>query len=477
MPTINRFLICSGLEESGGKFSTYIAPLSRNICAGKTSGREASFAFFIPNIPQTEKCGYYVDKLIEKTHAKLSFVQLDPHDTLESSKTKHVGHGSTDDTWKAMSKAIAERARPGLMRTDESLLLILLCFFNHEVSLDVLCRGASSRQRWTRQGENENTGPSSMGLAKDLQFLLSDYTRLKIAAHELEKHSTITKNYNETYTVISVIRNHIIDQLPRQLHSFWRLQALIIAYRAVPWKHLEPMLPKLKEPIMIHLKHTLQEVRDHEGFKNMSENMRVDLALTLVEASRFQKIEWKKLAVALAKEVAHGLNNRYVRYCIAARESLLYRITGDYTQAVHVIETTLDPTQHRLDIDMMAHVAAGYLQVQRAMNYFQNEQLALSLKTLDAWQPLQDTPAERAVLFHISILRGRVLRFQGKFHESLACLKKYEHFDDLLFGDELCDLTCEIADTLRELMILCMVNNCSGGNLPVKCRLCPLNCS
>lgn len=204
---------------------------------------------------------------------------------------------------------------------------------------------------------------------------------------------------------------------------------------------------------MIHLKHTLQEVRDHEGFKNMPENLRIDLALTLVEASRFQKIEWKKLAVALAKEVAHGLNNKYVRYCIAARDSLLYRITGHYTEAVHVIETTLDPIQHRLDIDIMAHVAAGYLLVQRAMNYFQNEQLAMSLEALDAWQPLQATPAEKAVLFHINVLRGRILRFQGKFHESLACLKKYmvEHFDDPLFSDELCDLTCEIADTLREL--------------------------
>jgi hypothetical protein len=281
LPTIKRLLICSGLAESGGKFLAYIAPLSRNsTLVGKTSGREASFTFFIPNIreygdirqvacrslafswfrakqqirrtaltnlclktnilAQTERVGDYVEKLIEHTQIQLSFLQLDPRDTFELSKTKHVSHDSTDDTWKAMSKKIAEQARPGLMRTDENLLLILLCFFNEQVSLDVLSRGASSRRRWTRQGENENTGPSSMGLATDLQLLLSDHTRLDIAAHELEKHSAITKN-NETYTVISVIRNHIIDQLPHQLHSFWRLQALIISYRAVPWKHLEPM--------------------------------------------------------------------------------------------------------------------------------------------------------------------------------------------------------------------------------------------
>jgi tetratricopeptide (TPR) repeat protein len=210
---------------------------------------------------------------------------------------------------------------------------------------------------------------------------------------------------------------------------------------------------KLKEPIVIHLKHTLQEVRDHEGFENMPKDMRDDLALTLAEASRFQKVEWKKLAVALAKEVAYGVNSTYVRYCIAARESLLCRITGNYTQAVHVIDTTLDRFQRRFDIDVMVHVAAGYLHVQRAMNYFQNEQLAMSLKALDAWQPLQDTPAEKAVVFHITILRGRILRFQGKFHESFACLKGYTvgQFDDLFFDDELCDLACEVADTLREL--------------------------
>jgi hypothetical protein len=282
MPTLKRFLICSGLAESGGKFSNYIASLSRSsTLAGEISGPEQSFAFSVPNIreygnirqvasrslafswyrakqqtrhsaltnlclktnivTQTEVLGDYVDKLIEDTQARLSFLQLDPHDVSESPKTKHVSHDSADATWKTLSKAIAEQARPGLVRTDESLLLILLCFFNDEVSLDVLSRGASPRKRWTRQGEIENIGPSRMGLAPDLQFLLSDRTRLEIAADELEKHSAITKNFNETYTVISVIRNHILDQLPRQLHSFWRLQALIIAYRAVPWKHLEPM--------------------------------------------------------------------------------------------------------------------------------------------------------------------------------------------------------------------------------------------
>lgn len=264
IPTIKKFLICSGLEESGGKFLTCMAPLSRNSTwAGKTSSRKVSFAFFAPNISeygdirqvacrslafswfrakqqirhtaltnlclktnivaQTKEIRDYADKLIKDTQTQLSF------------------YDSTNDTWKALSKAIAEQARPGLKRADESLLLILLCFLNHEVSLDVLFRGASSRKRWTKKGEKENAGPSRMGLAKDLQLLLSDRPRLEMAFHGLEKRSAIKKNHNEIYTVISVIRNHILDQLPRQLHSFWRLQALIIAYRAVPWKHLEPM--------------------------------------------------------------------------------------------------------------------------------------------------------------------------------------------------------------------------------------------
>jgi hypothetical protein len=181
--------------------------------------------------------------------------------------------------------------------------------------------------------------------------------------------------------------------------------------------------------------------------------MRVDLALSLVEASRFQKIEWKRFAIVLAKEAIHGLEDRYVSCSIAGRESLLYRITGDYIQAVHVVDNILDRTQYQFGEDAMMHVALGNLHIQRAMNHFQNEHLVMAMNTLNTWQPLHHTPAEKTVLFRMNILRGKIFRCQGRFHESFACLKGYmiEDYGDLFFGEELCDLTCEIADTLREL--------------------------
>jgi hypothetical protein len=144
-------------------------------------------------------------------------------------------------SWKAVSEAIVDQARPGLMRTDGSLLLTLLCFFDRDVSLSLLSRGASSRRRWTRQGETEEIAPRHIDLATDLQLLLSDVTRLDMAAHELENHAAISKNSDETYIVDAAIRGHVLGQLPPQFHSFWRLQALSIAYRSVPWKYLEPL--------------------------------------------------------------------------------------------------------------------------------------------------------------------------------------------------------------------------------------------
>lgn len=100
------------------------------------------------------------------------------------------------------------------------------------------------------------------------------------------------------------------------------------------------------------------------------------------------------------------------------------------------------------------HAAAGNTIIQRAMNHYQNEELAAAIQALDTWQPLHYTPSEEAVTFRMNILRGKIFRFQGRFQESFECLSPYATRSapgGLVFDEDLSDLICELADTLREL--------------------------
>lgn len=62
---------------------------------------------------------------------------------------------------------------------------------------------------------------------------------------------------------------------------------------------------------------------------------------------------------------------------------------------------------------------------------------------------------EEVVLFRKDMILGRILRFQGEFTESLTHLerarKATEQRKGLIFDEDLRDLTCDLADTLREL--------------------------
>ncbi|OJD25635.1 hypothetical protein ACJ73_02988 [Blastomyces percursus] len=87
----------------------------------------------------------------------------------------------------------------------------------------------------------------------------------------------------------------------------------------------------------------------------------------------------------------------------------------------------------------------------------QVDQLTLATDVLDAWQTLGKihVAIEKVVLFRNHVILGKILRFQGKFEESLLNLEKSKNLADrchnLDFDEDRCDLTCNLADTLREL--------------------------
>jgi hypothetical protein len=214
----------------------------------------------------------------------------------------------------------------------------------------------------------------------------------------------------------------------------------------------------MRELFIPHLRHTLQEVRNHDRIQQLAVNTRTDLVLTLVEASRFPNTEWKRFAISQAKEAMGSLNDEYLRSCIAQKECLLYRITGALDQAAHALENaTLGHGQLGIGADKKMHAGFGQTIIQLALNHIQVEELAMATRVLDAWQPLCEPPSriDKVLLFRKFLILGKISRFQGNFGGSLAHLERSrntaDQCKDLFFDEDRCDLVCSLADTLQEL--------------------------
>jgi hypothetical protein len=213
-------------------------------------------------------------------------------------------------------------------------------------------------------------------------------------------------------------------------------------------------ISNVRELFFPHLKHTLQAYRD--GFEQLPAITRADLVLSLVEASRFPKIEWKRFAIAQANLAVIGVMDQYLRSRIAESESLLYRITGDMNRSVDALRNPR-PNGPLNTTDKRMHSAIGQIAVQRSLNGIQAEDLAMAEQSLEGWKPLgqSTSPMEDVVLFRKDMILGRILRFGGRFKESLAHLERSRNLAnqhrDLNFDEDLRDLTCDLSDTLREL--------------------------
>lgn len=83
--------------------------------------------------------------------------------------------------------------------------------------------------------------------------------------------------------------------------------------------------------------------------------------------------------------------------------------------------------------------------------------------------------------FRNGMILGRVLRFQGRFKEALVHLRKsfamVKQLRELCFDEDLRDLTCDIADTLRELDELQAAEECLREELARWDRAAPIPAS
>ncbi|KAM0293685.1 hypothetical protein ACHAPM_011555 [Fusarium culmorum] len=108
-------------------------------------------------------------------------------------------------------------------------------------------------------------------------------------------------------------------------------------------------------------------------------------------------------------------------------------------------------------MDSRENSAIGYLGIQASLNYIQVEDLANAEESLEEWKPLNENPSlfERVVMLRNHMMLGRILRFKGEFKSSRNHPEKaegiIEEYKELDFDKDRLDLTCDYADTLREL--------------------------
>ncbi|CAI6085612.1 unnamed protein product, partial [Clonostachys chloroleuca] len=180
----------------------------------------------------------------------------------------------------------------------------------------------------------------------------------------------------------------------------------------------------------------------------------IDLAMTLLEASRLPKLSWKHFALDEAAILSKELSNWEIDCRIAQSRAVLTRITGQVDQAFACLNATREMPSND---DQMSHSVLGQEILQRALNSIQVERLQEARELLDSWKPLTNHPSslEKVIIFRKTLLMGRLFRFQGTFAESIAHLRSAHELldasDEIAFDEELRNLFCELADTLREL--------------------------
>ena len=179
---------------------------------------------------------------------------------------------------------------------------------------------------------------------------------------------------------------------------------------------------------------------------------RIVIALNVIESARFSVMEWKQSAIKHAEELTVGLDDGYMRSCLAQRQCLLHRLSGETDLAFIALTDSASYQGNR-----RLHAAYGHTVVQRALNHIQLDQLTQATELLGTWQPtsLAHSAMEKAVLFRQQLIMGKILRYRGYFIRSLSSLERSQNITDtakdVIYLEDASELACSLADTYLEL--------------------------
>ncbi|KAJ4259591.1 hypothetical protein NW762_007521 [Fusarium torreyae] len=338
---------------------------------------------------------------------------------------------------------------------DASVLLVLLSFFSpcEKIPLDLFVRGSTPRKRWTIEGKIDLVDATKVGLTPGLVDLLADDQRLARAFGELCQSAAVLKYSDETYHLNEDMSARVHRSLASYTLPFWRQQALIVAYRAIPWKYIEFPDPVVKL-FLPHLHHVAEAFQD--CFDELPAATRTDFMLTLIEAFRFPDMAWKYFAIGQAELAAGRLKDTHLRLCIGQTKAVLGRLSGNMDEATGSLQNLVSDDS-AIPMNQRIRSEVGVAIIQRALNSIQVADLTTAQKLLEDWNPLGDDPSplEDVLCFRKYSLLGRIMRLQGNFSDALKLLETAhqasQKSSELVLDEDLRDLTCDLADALREL--------------------------
>ncbi|KAH8745807.1 hypothetical protein F5883DRAFT_622867 [Diaporthe sp. PMI_573] len=140
-------------------------------------------------------------------------------------------------------------------------LALLLSFLSpdHNLTQDFLRHGGSRRERWTVHGNTEEVDANIAGLSPDLSRLLSDDDSLGHALDMLSR--SILNKSGQAYMLDKEAASGIRRNLSAEETVFWKCQAFITEYRAIPWKYIESSNINVST-ILPHLRYTVSSYKD-----------------------------------------------------------------------------------------------------------------------------------------------------------------------------------------------------------------------
>ncbi|GJC80348.1 hypothetical protein ColLi_03186 [Colletotrichum liriopes] len=301
---------------------------------------------------------------------------------------------------------------------DADLLLVLASFLapGKEIPLDLFIRGAGARTRWGSDGKPTE---SRSLVDAELSSVLADRLKLENAFKMLCSIGTIKKTNSDTFSVSTDVSEAILISLDNDQRQFWKQQALIVTYRALTWKYLEPSIPHPK-PLQAHVEFVLKTHQD--VVKHLPSRTILDLVLTLTEASRLRGMAWKRFVLDAARKLISGLNDPYAVAWLGVNESLFERLSGNTQEAIHIL-TPLNEGHPEDDARM--HSARGFAAIQASLNSIQVEELPAATAVLEKWQPRRQLSVmDYVVLYRKHFLLAKILRNQGHFEKALDRLKE-----------------------------------------------------
>lgn len=355
--------------------------------------------------------------------------------------------------------------------TDASLLLMLFCFFDiAAVHNDVFTRGGKSQKHWNKAGEMDLVPPSLVH--EDISDVLTNDSRLEKALDTLAQASLLHFNsVSNEWTMSSQTRVGLLCGLPGESLVNWKCQALLVLCHGFPRdRYLDSRyvlilarLPcflliryrygEIGRALLPQLKYLLQDSEALVNSQRLTSESRREVALTLLSASEFSDLDWKKLAIKLAKQFMPSKDSYFDAFLVF-RESVVHRALFEDDKAKALIEEffgVLRPSD-----DPRTNAQIGYVLLSLAKIHIRWDQPNKAAPKLGEWKPLdsaQPSTMERIVMCEINITLGNILRYSGQFQEASSYLEKVlsESLDERIFDALCCDIQCGLADSYCEL--------------------------